>query len=56
MKYYVSIDIGGTSIKYGVMDESGTIVAKASCDTEATAGGPAIVQQVLGIEEDSRSP
>lgn len=55
MKYYVSIDIGGTSIKYGVMDEQGTIVAKASCDTEAAAGGPAIVQKVLGIVEDYRS-
>lgn len=56
MKYYVSLDIGGTSIKYGVMDEEGTIVEKASCDTEAAAGGPAIVKKVLGIVDGYRNP
>lgn len=49
MKNYVSIDIGGTSIKYGVMDENGAILEKASCDTQAAAGGPAIVEKVIGI-------
>ena len=28
MKYYVSIDIGGTSIKYGVLKEDGEILLK----------------------------
>lgn len=49
MKNFVSVDIGGTSIKYGVMDENGAILEKASCDTEAAAGGPSIVEKVLGI-------
>lgn len=28
--YYVGIDIGGTSIKYGIVDEQGQVLAKAS--------------------------
>lgn len=35
MEYYVSIDIGGTSIKYGIMTEDGEILRKDSMDTEA---------------------
>lgn len=49
MKKYVSIDIGGTAIKYGVIDESGSIVVKDKMDTEAYKGGPEILKKVTGI-------
>lgn len=35
MKRYVSIDIGGTAIKYGVIQEDGQIVSRDVMDTEA---------------------
>ena len=49
MKKYVSIDIGGTAIKYGVIDESGSIVVKDKMDTEAYKGGPEILKKVTWI-------
>lgn len=33
MKFYVGIDLGGTNIKAGVVDENFNIVSKASCKT-----------------------
>ncbi|WP_124098040.1 ROK family glucokinase [Ruminococcus sp. Marseille-P6503] len=33
MKYYIGIDLGGTNIKAGVVDEKFSIVSKASCKT-----------------------
>lgn len=33
MKYYIGIDLGGTNIKAGVVDEKFNIIAKASCKT-----------------------
>lgn len=33
MKYYIGIDLGGTNIKAGVVDEEFKIIAKATCKT-----------------------
>lgn len=52
MKNYVSIDIGGTSIKYGVIAEDGTILIKDNMDTEAYKGGPEILNKVSRIVEN----
>ena len=49
MKKYVSIDIGGTAIKYGVIDESGHILTKREKKTEAFKGGPSILGKVSDI-------
>ncbi len=49
MKKYVSIDIGGTEIKHGVIDEEGVILEKGSQKTEARRGGASIVQKAVGI-------
>lgn len=35
MKYYIGIDIGGTSIKAGVVDENGNILVKDAVKTDA---------------------
>ena len=35
MKYYIGIDIGGTSIKAGVVDENGKILVKDAVKTDA---------------------
>ncbi len=52
MKNYVSIDIGGTAIKYGVIAEDGTILIKDNMDTEAYKGGIEILNKVSRIVEN----
>lgn len=54
MKKYVSIDIGGTAIKYGVINSEGQIVEKEQMPTEAWRGGPEILNKVIGIVETYR--
>ena len=49
MKKYISIDIGGTAIKYGVIQEDAEIVLKKSMPTEAWKGGPSILEKVVNI-------
>lgn len=52
MKQYISIDIGGTAIKYGVIDENAQILMKKSMATEAFKGGPEILKKAIGIVEE----
>lgn len=52
MKKYVSIDIGGTAIKYGVINEQGVITSKVEQPTEAYKGGPSILEKVIQIAEE----
>lgn len=52
MKKYVSIDIGGTAIKYGLVDEQGVIVEKYEMPTEASKGGPSILEKAVGIVDN----
>lgn len=49
MKKYVCIDIGGTAIKYGIIDENGTILVRGKRSTEAQKGGPSILQKAVDI-------
>lgn len=51
---YVSIDIGGTAIKYGIIDENENILAKDRMRTEAHKGGAGIMEKVIHIIEDYR--
>lgn len=53
MSRYICIDIGGTSIKYGIYDEkSQAFIGHDSVPTRADQGGPHIVFTVSGIIED----
>ena len=49
MKRYISIDIGGTAIKYGIISGDGQILSRSTMKTEAQRGGPAILDTVLGL-------
>ena len=49
MKNYVAIDIGGTMIKYGLLNAEGHILEKHKIATEAEQGGPGIMSKVMGI-------
>lgn len=52
MKNYICIDIGGTTIKHGVVDESLTVLIREEMPTESLkTGGPGIVEKVFGIVE-----
>lgn len=49
MKNYICIDIGGTSIKYGVINEELDFLVKSEMDTEAYKGGPNILNKIIEI-------
>lgn len=51
MKKYIVIDVGGTAIKYGLIDEAGQILEKHERPTERQKGGQKILEKVLGIVE-----
>lgn len=51
MKKYVAIDIGGTSIKYGLIDDNAKLLVSHEMPTEAHKGGPEILKKVAGIVE-----
>ena len=46
MRQFLAFDIGGTLLKYGVLNEDGTIVEKHEVPSEAHLGGPALLQKV----------
>jgi len=41
--YYVGIDVGGTNLKAGVVDEQGVIISKVDCPTKVERGQEAVV-------------
>ena len=41
--YYIGVDLGGTGIKAGIVDEGGKILAKVSCPTGVERGYPIMV-------------
>ncbi|WP_195336592.1 ROK family protein [Paraclostridium bifermentans] len=50
MKKFICIDIGGTSIKYGILRETGIIIEKGNMDTNALKeGGQGIFEKIKYI-------
>lgn len=56
MKRYVSIDIGGTAIKYGVLNERGDLVCRNEMKTEAYKGGASILAKAINIVKQYTGP
>ena len=56
MEYYVCIDIGGTAIKYGLVNRNGEFIDKASMPTEADLGGIGIVAKIKNIIMEYMAP
>lgn len=53
MKLFVCIDIGGTAIKYGLLEKNGSIIEKNSICTEGTTkGGAGILEKIKCIVEE----
>ena len=55
--FYIGVDLGGTGIKVGVVNEQGEIIAKASCPTGVERGyGPVIADMAkLSLEALEKS-
>ena len=51
MRYYIGVDIGGMSIKAGVVDDNGKIIKKKSCVTRANESYETIVGDIYGLCE-----
>ena len=49
MRYYIGVDIGGMSIKAGVVDENGKILVKKSCVTRADESYEVIVKDIYDL-------
>lgn len=49
MRLFAGIDIGGTNIKYGVIEEEGNIIKSSERSTEAHKGGMSIIDKVKEI-------
>lgn len=49
MKYYVGIDLGGTNIVAGIVDESYKIVAKQSMKTNSLRGADAVIADMVTV-------
>lgn len=51
MNRYLTFDIGGTMIKYGLIDEKGTIIDYHLMESEARLGGAYIIQKIEKVVE-----
>ena len=51
-KKFISIDIGGTAIKYGMINESGIIELRGETDTEAHRGGVYVLEKAVKIVKE----
>lgn len=47
MRKFASLDIGGTSIKYGVVNDEGKVICKFSVPTEAQNGAEKLMDKVI---------
>ncbi|MDD2534025.1 MAG: ROK family protein [Eubacteriales bacterium] len=52
MKHYIGIDLGGTNIKVGLVNELGEILLKKSVKTRAERSGEAIVADMANLSLD----
>ena len=49
--YYIGVDVGGTGLKAGVVNEKGEILTKASCPTGVERGYEAVIRDIAGLCE-----
>lgn len=49
MKYYLGVDIGGTNIKAGVVDETGTLLSNESIKTMSERGYEGVLPDIITV-------
>lgn len=47
MKYAIGVDLGGTNIKYGLLDEQGKLIYEKIMPTEAEKGAERVIQHLI---------
>ena len=52
MKYIACLDLGGTAIKYGIIDETGCLLQRRETESKAWLGGPALMEKVIQVIEE----
>jgi len=52
MMHYIGLDLGGTNIKAGVVDERANVLAHASCPTDADRGPSHVVDAMARLAQD----
>lgn len=55
MKYFASLDIGGTAVKYGVVTSDGVILTKGETATEAEKGPQVWMKNVTAAVDEMKS-
>ncbi len=55
MKKYIAIDIGGTMVKYGIINENHVVEEFHECATEADKGGLHLIEKVKAIVQEEQS-
>jgi len=55
MKKILAIDIGGTAIKYGILDENGTLLEEKKTETEAMKGAAHLVEKVCTLISQTKN-
>ncbi|MGI6172324.1 MAG: ROK family protein [Christensenellales bacterium] len=50
---YIGIDLGGTAIKAGVVDENGAILSKVSCPTGVERGPEAVIRDMASLAQQA---
>ena len=53
MAYYIGVDIGGTNLKTGVVDEKGNIISEFSVPTGADRPQDTVLQDIIGAIKNS---
>ena len=49
MNYYAGIDLGGTNIKCGIVDETGEIIVQESVPTHSERGFSYVAETMAGL-------
>ena len=52
LKYYAGIDLGGTGIKCGIVDENGKIIAIKKCPTRKGVEAKEIISDMANLVKD----
>jgi glucokinase len=50
---YIGVDVGGTNLVAGVVNQEGRILAKAKCRTESGKGTDAIIDDIIAISHEA---
>ena len=53
MAYFIGVDIGGTNLKSGVVDDNGIIISESSIPTGADRPQDIVLQDIISIVKDS---